>query len=544
MVGRTLRSALFFFVAFSALLTSQHSNAYPLSTQSRWITDDFNGERAKLVCGNWAGHLQPMLPEGLDKRPLKEMVAQIVKYKFNCVRLTYAIYMWTRYMDRNAGKTLEELDIPETVEGIKKNNPWVLNKTHVEAFEEVVRELGNQKVKVLLDNHVSDPKWCCADDDENGFFNDRHFDPNEWVKGLTWQPNAFLGIPPYVVAMSLRNELHGPRQYVGDWYIYMSQGATAVHRANPNVLVVVSGLNYDTELQFLKKRPLHLGLGRKLVFETHLYSWSGIGTLKLKDIWTKQPLNRICARAINGIDHRAGFLTRGDNAFPLIFTEFGFDQEGSTEADNKYLTCLQTYLVGRDLDWGLWALQGGYYLREDQVQLEETFGVMDASWQNLRFPNFTQLFQLLQRKNQDPTSKFPIANILYYPLSGQCVHVNQKNELEVGSCENKIERWVHEDGSQILLSGTNKCLTASGEGLPVVVSDGNNCQSKQSSSWKSASLSKLHLATVDQHGKQLCLHQDANSSTIVTRRCICILDDPTCLDDPRSQWFQFVPTNL
>ncbi|KAI9110451.1 hypothetical protein K1719_018611 [Acacia pycnantha] len=90
--------------------------------------------------------------------------------------------------------------------------------------------------------------------------------------------------------------------------------------------------------------------------------------------------------------------------FPLIFTEFGFDQQGSTEADNKFLTCLQTYLVGRDMDWGLWALQGGYYLREDQVQLEETFGVMDTYWQHLRFPNFTQMFQLLQRKNQDDST--------------------------------------------------------------------------------------------------------------------------------------------
>lgn len=484
-----------------------------------------------------------MLPEGLDKRPLKELVAQIVSHKFNCVRLTYAIYMWTRYMDRSVGKTLEELDIPEVVERIGKNNAWALKKTHVEALEEVVRELGNQKVKVLLDNHVSEPKWCCDDDDENGFFHDRHFDPNEWVTGLSLAAQRFSGNSA-VVAMSLRNELHGPRQYEADWYTYMSQGATAIHKANPNVLVVVSGLNYDTELQFLKTKPLNLDVGRKLVFETHLYSWSGIGTLKLKDIWTKQPLNRICARTVTGIDDRAGFLTLGKNAFPLIFTEFGFDEQGSTEADNKFLTCLQTYLVGRDVDWGLWALQGGYYLREDQVQLEETFGVMDASWQHLRFPNFTQLFQLLQRKNQDPTSKLPFANILYYPLGGQCVLVNKKNELQVGGCENEINRWVHEDGAQILFSGTNKCLTASGEGLPVVVSDDNECQSKQSSSWRSVSLSKLHLATMDQHGKQLCLHKDLNSSSIVTRRCICVEDDSTCLDDPRSQWFQFVPTNL
>jgi hypothetical protein len=202
--------------------------------------------------------------------------------------------------------------------------------------------------------------------------------------------------------MSLRNELHGPRQNLKDWYKYMSQGALAIHEANPKVLVVISGLNYDTELQFLRHKPMDIDLGRKMVFESHLYSWSGIGTLKLKEIWSKQPLNRICANNIKALDQRVGFLTIGENesAFPLIFTEFGFDQTGSTVEDNRFLTCLQTYLVGRDLDWGLWAFHGSYYFREDKVQLDETFGVLDATWHKLRYPNFTDKFQLLQRKNQ------------------------------------------------------------------------------------------------------------------------------------------------
>ena len=129
---------------------------------------------------------------------------------------------------------------------------------------------------------------------------------------------------------------------------------------------------------------------------------------------------------------------------------------------------------------------------------------------------------------------------MYYPLSGQCVKVNNKNELEVGSCENQ-QRWIHNNGSQIILSGTNKCITAAGEGLPATVSD--DCQSK-SSSWRPLSLSKLHLATLDKDGNHLCLEKDPNSSKIVTSKCICITDDSLCLDDPQSQWFQLVPTNV
>ncbi|XP_061340174.1 glycosyl hydrolase 5 family protein-like [Gastrolobium bilobum] len=407
---------------------------------------------------------------------------------------------------------------------------------HIQAFEAVVNELGAQNVKVLLDNHVSVPRWCCREDDGNGFFHDRHFDPQEWVHGLTLVAKRFSKNHA-VVAMSLRNELRGPRQNESDWYTYMSQGALAIHKENPKVLVLISGLKYDTDLQFLRTKPLNIDLGKKMVYETHFYSWSGNG----RQVWTQQPLNRICANSIRGLDERAGFLTTGENAAPLIFSEFGFDQTGSTEADNRFLTCLQTYLVGRDLDWGLWAFQGSYYAKEDKVQLEETFGVMDVNWKNLRYPNFDNKFQLLQRKNQVPTSTVPNAYILYHPLTGQCVQLNNKNELEVGSCENQ-NRWTYSgDGSQILLDGTNKCLTAADEGLPVTVSD--DCQSKKSS-WLSVSLSKLHLATVDQDGKQLCLQKDSNSSHVVTSKCICVKDDSFCLNDPQSQWFQFVSTNV
>ncbi|XP_027337388.1 glycosyl hydrolase 5 family protein-like [Abrus precatorius] len=540
MLGTTTQSIFVLLFVFICTYFSSHSNAYPLSTHSRWIMDDSTGQRAKLVCGNWAGHLKPMIPEGLDRRPLKDLVTELVEHRFNCVRLTYAIYMWTRYGHDNVIDTFASLDAPEVIDGIAKNNPSVLSMTHIQAFDAVVHELGVQNVRVLLDNHVSEPKWCCNDDDQNGFFHDRHFDPQEWVHGLTLAAKHFNGNHA-VVAMSLRNELHGPRQNLNDWYKYMSQGALAIHKANPNVLVVISGLNYDTELEFLRNRPLKIDLGKKMVFETHLYSWSGIGTLKLKEIWTKQPLNRICANSIKGLDYRVGFLTIGKNATPLIFTEFGFDQTGSSVEDNRFLTCLQTYLAGRDLDWGLWAFQGDYYVRGDKIQVEESFGVMDATWDHLRDPNFTDKFQLIQRKNQDPTSKVPIAYILYHPLSGQCAQVNDKNELEVGSCDNQ-NRWIYGgNGSQILLQGSKKCLTASSEGLPVAVSD--DCQSKNSS-WKSVSLSKLHLATMDQDGEQICLQKNSNSSIIVTSKCICIEDDSLCLNDPQSQWFQLVPTNV
>ncbi|CAJ1950058.1 unnamed protein product [Sphenostylis stenocarpa] len=82
-----------------------------------------------------------MIPEGLDKRPFKDIVGMIVEHKFNYVCLTYAIYMWTRYVHDNVNVTLTSLDVLGVVQGIAKSNPSVLSMTHVQVFDSVVRKL-------------------------------------------------------------------------------------------------------------------------------------------------------------------------------------------------------------------------------------------------------------------------------------------------------------------------------------------------------------------------------------------------------------------
>ena len=81
--------------------------------------------------------------------------------------------------------------------------------------------LGSNNVMVILDNHMSQPTWCCSNFDGNGFFGDQYFNPDLWIKGLTRMATLFNGVTN-VVGMSLRNELRGPKQNVNDWYRYLS----------------------------------------------------------------------------------------------------------------------------------------------------------------------------------------------------------------------------------------------------------------------------------------------------------------------------------
>lgn len=189
-----MSSKLSVLLLFFAIFTS-YCNSLPLSTHKRWIIDDAMGKRVKLVCAHWVAHIKPMLAEGLDKLPLNDIVVQLPQRGFNCVRLSYATYMFTRYANRSVAETLSSFDIPEIVSAIEQHNPWVLNMTHLQAYEAVVDALEAHGVMVLLDNHVSLPEWCCNNNDQNGFFNDRHFQPDEWLQGLSFVASHFKGKP-------------------------------------------------------------------------------------------------------------------------------------------------------------------------------------------------------------------------------------------------------------------------------------------------------------------------------------------------------------
>lgn len=84
-------------------------------------------------------------------------------------------------------------------------------------LQAVVKSLGDNDVMAILDNHITQPGWCCSNSDGNGFFGDQFFDPDQWILGLTKMATLFNGVPN-VVGMSLRNELRGPKQNVNDWY--------------------------------------------------------------------------------------------------------------------------------------------------------------------------------------------------------------------------------------------------------------------------------------------------------------------------------------
>ncbi|PSR91466.1 Endoglucanase [Actinidia chinensis var. chinensis] len=534
---KILQTILFSLILFLSPL-STHSLS--LSTRSRWIVTS-SGDRYKLRCVNWVGHLHAMVPEGLHKQPIKAISASVSSMGFNCVRLTWATYMFTRpnYTKLTVEESLDQWGLKNAKAGMAENNPNVLGLSLWEAQKAVIDGLGAQNITVVLDNHVSLPKWCCGSNDGNGFFGDEYFDPNEWLLGLSTVARRYKGNPT-VVAMSMRNELRGPHQNQEDWYKYMQQGATTIHKENPDVLVIVSGLATDTNLGFLKTRPIQVDINNKLVYEAHWYAFGNP-----PDKWLYET-NGFCGNVTQWFMGQSGFLTNGPNPAPLFLSEFGLDQRGGNEADTRYFSCLLGHVAEMDMDWALWTLQGSYMLREGVFEMEEFYGMLNANWDHVRNSTFQKSLQLIQQITQDPTSNSATYQIMYHPQTGQCVQVGNDN-IYLSDCKS-WGRWSHDtDGGPIKLmgGGGSRCLVAAGDGLPAAIS--GDCSGQQSM-WALVSGSQFHIATKDNQGNFLCLDWDSSkSSTILTKKCLCLGSDSKdvskCEDNPQRQWFKLVPSN-
>ncbi|KAJ4888331.1 Cellulase (glycosyl hydrolase family 5) protein [Raphanus sativus] len=522
---------MFCFIFF-LLFSITNNVAFPLSTNSRWIINE-KGQRVKLACVNWPAHLQPVVAEGLSKQPLDAVAKKIMAMGFNCVRLTWPLDLATNETlatNVTVRQSFQSLGLSDDISGFQTKNPSMIDLPLIEAYKSVVTTLGNHNLMVVLDNHLTKPGWCCRYNDSNGFFGDTFFEPGTWIAGLTKIATLFKDASN-VVGMSLRNELRGPRQNVDDWFKYMQQGAEAVHGANPNVLIILSGLTYDTDLSFVRSRPVNLTFSGKLVFEIHQYS------IPYTKIWSSKNPNDACGDILKILDDGVGFNLR---EFPVFLSEFGIDVRGVNVVQNRNLGCLLGWAAENDVDWAIWELGGSYYLREGVVGMIEYYSVLDSDWISVRNNSFLQRLSLIQSQLQGPDHQSKVNNLVFHPLSGLCMLQSflDPTKVTLGRC-NESQLWNYTTDNTLKLQNKSLCLANTGPNAPVKLSE-TRCSSSNLSKWQTISASNMLLAATSTNNS-LCLDVDGDN-TLVATNCRCVNgEDSSC--DPMSQWFKIVKVN-
>ncbi|TGJ85530.1 hypothetical protein E0Z10_g3280 [Xylaria hypoxylon] len=379
----------------------------PLVTSGRWITDA-TGATVTYVGVNWPGSLETMIPEGLQYQSIETLVSKIKSLGMNAIRLTYATEMIDQYYDNGEKDvTMQKafVDVLGQDDGMAVYNKVIANNpsfgaetTRLQVYDAIATECAKQEIYVHLDNHVSKAGWCCSPLDGNSWWGDTFFDVKNWTRGLSFMAEHGKTWTS-LTSMSLRNELRisvtnsqlANSYNWEDWYKYVQQGADAIHSANSDVLIFLSGLDSDKNLTAVVQgsalepgtdtfnRDNFQGYGDdKLVLELHAYD-NIFGTPVSSCSVIKDKL------------FNTGFQTLTNSAanqFPLVVTEFGFPQNESTATDS-YASCLLDYFPSQHTGWMIWTLGGSYYIREGTQDRDEEWGLLSHDWSSWRSPGFT-----------------------------------------------------------------------------------------------------------------------------------------------------------
>ena len=241
-----------------------------LSSAAGHIVYEGTHEPVRLRCVNWYGaHMETFVAGGLDKRSCGAIADRIVAIGANCVRIPLSVQL-----------VLEDPSPPAAaVAGL---DPSECNaSTALTVLDCQVRALTRRGLMVVLNSHTSVAGWVGAGERApQGLWHSARFPTRDWVASL-----AALAVryrtDPLVVGLDIRNEVHDQGGVVvtwgesadprSDWRAATVLADAAIRRANPHLLVIVSGLARSYDLRAMQDLRNYRS---KYVFTTHVYTFS------------------------------------------------------------------------------------------------------------------------------------------------------------------------------------------------------------------------------------------------------------------------------
>ncbi|KAI3634641.1 hypothetical protein MIR68_007022 [Amoeboaphelidium protococcarum] len=411
----------------------------PMTTQGRWIIDQ-TGKRVKLACVNFASHMEALIPEGMGDQPLHVLMEKMVEMGFNCVRFTMSVEMIEKF-DHPIDARLQKYLSQYTRERLYHLHPEFVNATVYDVFKATMDLLKQNNLMVVLDNHVSRATWCCGLLDDNRWW-DRDslnliqsssapststksrfslqgnseqevmFPANPWLLSLI-QMAEEASRPEWnhIIGIGLRNEVHSfkfGKSQEEDWFKYMRLAAQAVHQVNPDLLIVVGGLSSASYLKNLKDQALFTidnPIRKQIVYEFHYYN-----QIYIYPLWRLFGYKLTCHYMHWFLNSRVGFIIDEPNdqyTNPIWLSEFGvhvekLDINKPNSPDLSWLKCLSGWMNERDVDFGYWVLNGHYYVREEKLDFEEQWGLLNSPHDAHRNMDLVRILQSFMRINQGP----------------------------------------------------------------------------------------------------------------------------------------------
>ncbi|QKW07894.1 cellulase family glycosylhydrolase [Streptomyces sp. NA04227] len=360
----------------------------PLSTRGRYVVDA-NGDRFKLKAGNWSGaqgtwegsgdvddvanhqadQKSNNIPLGLDRTPIKRIMADFHALGLNTIRLPYADAM-----------IKDDTVVPDSAVAA---NPQLKGKTPLQVFDAVVEDLTAEGFAVILNNHTTTYRWCCSLDGNERWNTSQTTE--EWIDNWLFLVDRYKS-NKRVVGADLRNEVRRDWNDDPNWgwgnehdlYEAFQQAGNRILEANPDLLIIMEGINWQgipqamfphgrptlTPVRNLSNTLINSG---KLVYSAHFYGFTGPNHTGSTGGWqngeTNDPRYRDLSPEdlVKVVNDQALFVTQEGQHFtaPVWVSEFGTGGRGqSDEKEKDWFNRFTDILVENDTDFAVWPLTG------------------------------------------------------------------------------------------------------------------------------------------------------------------------------------------
>jgi endoglucanase len=265
----------------------------PFQTAGRHIVDA-DGKRLKLASVNWYGASDIFfVPMGLDIRHRSEIAKTIKKMGFNSVRFPYSDQMVLenpivdpKHLQANLdlldsqhmeSKATDQARLEEGSQSIRA----------LDVFNACVTAMTDEGIIVIPNNHITNAAWCDGKNLCDSSWKNSQYGPickiyqttESWIENWKIVMKPFID-NPLVIGADLRNE---PRGLWGTmtwsmWATAAEQASEALLAMQPNWLMFVEGVSSANDCSGARTRPVKLSVPDRVVYSSHVYSWSGWGS--------------------------------------------------------------------------------------------------------------------------------------------------------------------------------------------------------------------------------------------------------------------------
>jgi endoglucanase len=383
-----------------------------LSSQGNKLVDS-KGNTVRLTGVNWFGFETNLKhPHGLWARDCWSMLKEIKDFGFNCIRFPYSndILLPSATINLTAFGT-------DPYTGITPMNQVESTlKTPLQLLDKIVEYCQQLNLKIILDNHsrksdnfLNEAVWYISSVSEE-----------KWIADWVTLANRYKSNDA-VIAMDLDNEPNGNygqgstwgnTNPLTDWNKAAERCGNAILAANPNVMIVVEGVqtyNGDSywwggNLKGAANYPIVLSNPKKLMYSPHEYgpevfnqSWFTAATFpsNMAAIWSSH----------------FDFLY-ANNTAPLLAGEFGIrDTASYSGTEGKWFDTFLAYM-GNRYSWTFWCWN---------PNSGDTGGLLDDQWNKPVQWKINKLKPYMAPEIPNSSSsgnKPPVAAALASPTSG------------------------------------------------------------------------------------------------------------------------------